>query len=465
MPESQGKMAGEYRLGRKLGEGGFGTVYEAEHPLLKRKAAVKVLHRAAGLNSDAVLRFVSEAQAANQVRNRHIVDVFSFGKLTDGRHFFVMDLLDGEPLDRFLKREGRLEPATVLQLLRPIASALDTAHAAGIVHRDLKPQNIFLAWEMNGETVPKLLDFGMAKLLGDSTVNTASGTPVGTPLYMSPEQARGESVDGRADIYALGVVCHELLTGRPPILGESTVAVLMAQIVQAPMRVSEACPDLSPELDLPVLAMLAKSAQERPATATLALDALEASLKGLGIAVPSGLPHLTRPTDSERMLRSDVWRDVLGEQTTQYEGSTPTKTRRLGRGKAIWAAALASGALGLYALRGTHEAQAPSAGAASQAVLASSLPGPRALPTNDSRAALTASAQEPSVAAAFPSSSGVAPPASASRQGAAKRAEDPSQKRPVAAHPSATGEHPAPAKGSAPAGASEAVPHDLESPF
>ena len=181
-----GSMAREYRLVRKLGEGGFGAVYEAEHPLLRRRAAVKVLHQVAGVDSDAVLRFISEAQAASHIKNRHIVDVFSFGKLPNGRHFYVMDLLDGDPLDRYLKRETRCGVVTTLQLLRPIAEALDAAHAAGVVHRDLKPQNIFLSWEAGGETVPKLLDFGMAKLLGDSVVNTVSGVPIGTPAKQYP---------------------------------------------------------------------------------------------------------------------------------------------------------------------------------------------------------------------------------------------------------------------------------------
>src|SRR5262245_47483806 len=123
-PDVAGRMAGEYRLMRKLGEGGFGAVYEAEHPVLRRRAAVKVLHQVAGVDSDAVLRFISEAQAANHVRSRHIVDVFSFGKLSNGRHFYVMDMLDGDPLDRFLRKNTRCDVATTLQLLRPIAEAL-----------------------------------------------------------------------------------------------------------------------------------------------------------------------------------------------------------------------------------------------------------------------------------------------------------------------------------------------------
>jgi serine/threonine-protein kinase len=285
-------MAGEYRLRRKLGEGGFGAVYEAEHPVLARRAAVKVLHEVAGRDSEAVLRFMSEAKAANQIRSRYIVDVFSFGQLPDGRHFFVMDLMDGEPLDRCLRRQVRFDVPTAVQLLRAIAEALDAAHAAGIVHRDLKPQNVFLARELNGETVPKLLDFGLAKLLGESTVHTLSGTPLGTPLYMSPEQARGEPVDGRSDVYSLGVLCHELLTGQPPIAGDSPVAVLMAQVLKPPPGVSQVCGDLSVELDGPILHMLEKVPSARPATAGAAVGELQQAAERAGHVVPPGLPHL-----------------------------------------------------------------------------------------------------------------------------------------------------------------------------
>jgi serine/threonine-protein kinase len=290
-------MAGEYRLTRKLGEGGFGAVYEAEHPLLRRRAAVKVLLQVAGMDSDAVLRFISEAQAANHIRSRHIVDVFSFGKLPNGRHFYVMDLLDGEPLDRFLRREKHCEVKTTLQLLRPIAEALDAAHAAGVVHRDLKPQNLFLAWEASGETVPKLLDFGMAKLLIESSVQTVSGVPIGTPLYMSPEQARGEKVDGRSDVYALGVLCHEMLTGKVPFTGESPLAVLVSHLTLPAPRASEVFPELPLELDEPILAMLHKEPSGRPATAGAAIAALVAAAERAGISVPAGMPHLPRPRE------------------------------------------------------------------------------------------------------------------------------------------------------------------------
>jgi eukaryotic-like serine/threonine-protein kinase len=310
-----GQMAGEYRLGRLIGEGGFGTVFEAEHPVLKRRAAVKVLHRVAARDSDALLRFVSEAQAVNQIRSRHIVDIFSFGKLSDGRHFYVMDLLDGEPLDRALRRIVRFDVATALQILRPIAEALDVAHAAGIVHRDLKPQNVFLSWESTGDVVPKLLDFGVAKLLGDSPVKTVSGTPIGTPLYMSPEQARGDKVDARSDVYALGVLFHELITGKHPVTADSTLGVLMAHIVQPPTRASSDCPELPPGIDDPLLRMLEKSPDARPATAGAALADIASSAESTGIELRAGLPRFERPP------ANSLDDDGLGHESTLAERS------------------------------------------------------------------------------------------------------------------------------------------------
>jgi hypothetical protein len=337
--EVVGRMAGEYRLMRKLGEGGFGAVYEAEHPVLRRRAAVKVLHQVAGMDSDAVLRFISEAQAANHIRSRHIVDVFSFGKLPNGRHFYVMDLLDGEPLDRFLRREQRCDLATTLQLLRPIAEALDAAHQAGVVHRDLKPQNIYLAWEPTGETVPKLLDFGMAKLLSESAVQTVSGVPVGTPLYMSPEQARGEKVDGRSDVYALGVLIHEMVTGRLPFTGESPLAVLVSHLTVAPPRASEVLPGLPTAVDEPILQMLHKEPSGRPASAGAAIAGLIAAAESAGCVVPAGMPHLQRP-EAPPSLSPAAFSPVYAAED---EGSADGRRRELGLGTTDPAAARKAG--------------------------------------------------------------------------------------------------------------------------
>lgn len=293
-PDLRGQMAGEYKILRRIGTGGFGTVYEAEHPVLKRKAAVKVLHDHRDKDSPAVLRFFAEAQAASQIRHRHMVDIFSFGKLANGRHFYVMDLLEGAPLDQFLKLKKTLDPSIAFPLLRPIAEALDALHAHGMVHRDVKPPNIFLAWESGDEVVPKLLDFGLVKLLSEAGVHTASGVPMGTPYYMSPEQCRGEKVDARSDVYAFGVICYELLTGAPPFTGDTPAAVLVAHVVQPPRRLSEARPDLPASLDEPILHMLAKDPAARPSSVRAALQELEQAARDAGLEVPEGLPHLPR---------------------------------------------------------------------------------------------------------------------------------------------------------------------------
>ncbi len=445
--EIAGVMAGEYRIGQKLGEGGFGAVYEAEHPLLKRRAAVKVLHRVAGKDSDAVLRFVAEAQAVNQIKNRHIIDIFSFGKLPDGRHFYVMDLLDGEPLDRYLARVGACDLTTTLQLLRPIAQALDAAHAAGIVHRDLKPQNIYLAWNEAGETVPKLLDFGMAKLLGDSPVHTVSGTPIGTPLYMSPEQARGDRVDGRSDVYALGVLCHELLTGELPIRGDTTLGVLMAHLVQPPPRVSEVRPELPAALDEPVLRMLEKKPEARPETAGAALESLFRVADGLGLVVPEGLPHLPPPAKAPP---SELPRDAAaaakaydaGLRTTEWDSARDAMVKSAGTGSQkrsvrwpLTALLLTLSALGFYFLARNSSRSSEAASKPATPSARSSVPAVAALRPSAEIAAPLVSASESS------------PPADVS---AAPAARAPVMKAPKRVPSSAP---------------HEGIPHDLESPF
>jgi serine/threonine-protein kinase len=429
-------MAGEYRLLRKLGEGGFGAVYEAEHPLLKRRAAVKVLHRVADEDSDAVLRFISEAQAVNQIRNRHIVDVFSFGKLSDGRHYYIMDLLDGLPLDRWLKQHGKVDVATALQLVTPIAEALDLAHGAGIVHRDLKPQNIFLAWDNTGETIPKLLDFGMAKLLGESPVRTVSGTPIGTPLYMSPEQARGEKVDHRSDVYALGVLCHELLTGQLLFTGDTTVAVLMAHIIQTPPAASEVESSLSPLLDAPLLRMLEKDPAKRPASAGEAVAALRKAAEQAGVSLNQGALRLPRPDPGVSGERLHEGTDTVLQDfaTTEPEGlaaatvSTTVRTPLWPFAVGLVAAGAALGFAVLRAPAGEPKAEPATSTRAAEPLPAAASPG-----------LLAPVASEPPALVAAPSSS-AAPPASV---------KAPAAKPTKAARP----------------GSPAHIPTDLENPF
>jgi eukaryotic-like serine/threonine-protein kinase len=281
-----GQRVGEYDIEAKIGEGGFGSVYRAVHPLIGKAAAIKVLNRQYSSNPQMVSRFIAEARAVNQIRNRNIIDIFAFGQLDDGRQYYVMELLDGTTLDAYIRQKHFLSPEEAIPIFRPLARAIDAAHAAGIAHRDLKPENIFLV-EDDGVVFPKLLDFGIAKLLGDTGHGhkTRTGAPLGTPYYMSPEQCRGKNIDHRTDIYSFGVVVHMVLTGKLPFEGEGTMDVLIKHVQAPPPPMSEARPGLSPLLDAPVLQMLAKSPDARPASLAEALEALSAAAREAGFDI------------------------------------------------------------------------------------------------------------------------------------------------------------------------------------
>jgi serine/threonine protein kinase len=292
-----GIQIGEYVVEGKIGAGGFGSVYRAVHPLIGKTAAIKVLNRQYSSNPQMVSRFIAEARAVNQIRNRNIIDIFSFGQLEDGRQYYVMELLDGVTFDSYLKQQGRLALEDAMPIFRGIARALGAAHAAGIAHRDLKPENVFLVMEDDGNIFPKLLDFGIAKLMGDSGLGhkTRTGSPMGTPHYMSPEQCRGRNVDQRTDIYSFGVLVFETLTGRLPFDGEDVMDVFLKHVNAPPPRVSEFCPDLPAALDAPVIHMLEKDPAKRPETLTLALDALAATAQSAGYAVASSARRQPEP--------------------------------------------------------------------------------------------------------------------------------------------------------------------------
>ncbi len=215
-------MVGDYLLEGRIGAGGMGIVFRAIQPIIRRPVAIKVLHPSWSGRADAVARFVREARTIHRVKHRGVPDVFTFGTLPNGLHYYVMELLEGEDLRARLKRLGRLPPATALRIATGVASILDAAHKAGIVHRDLKPENVFLAGdEATGDDFEvKLLDFGIAKLAPDSPdmdgLVTGGRSILGTPVYMSPEQCLGGAVDARSDIYSLGVLVYEMLAGAPP---------------------------------------------------------------------------------------------------------------------------------------------------------------------------------------------------------------------------------------------------------
>ncbi|MBL8620131.1 MAG: serine/threonine protein kinase [Myxococcales bacterium] len=283
-----GQTLGSYTIERELGRGGMGAVYLAVHTMLGRKAAVKLLRSELSRDPSTVQRFFTEARAASAIKHPSIVEIYDFGVAPDGAAYIVMELLDGESLATRLARLGRLPVATALVIARQIATALAAAHRAGIVHRDLKPDNAFLVADpevAGGERV-KLLDFGIAKLTGDGGVaHTTTGAIMGTPHYMSPEQCEGSrAVDHRADLYSLGCMLFQMISGRLPFEGDGVGGIIGMHLYVAPPALRTLAPDAPAAVEALVARLLAKDPAARPASA----DELAAQLGQLGAA--SGAP-------------------------------------------------------------------------------------------------------------------------------------------------------------------------------
>jgi serine/threonine-protein kinase len=265
-----GAMVGEYRVEQPLGEGGMASVFGAVHPLIGKRAAIKVMSPELSLDEAAVARFVREAQTVNRIGHPNIVDVFSFGQLADGRSYFVMEWLRGETLFDRLARARPLPLSDVIDILDQICDALEAAHDHGIVHRDLKPANVFLTTVKGRFDRVKLLDFGVAKLVQDDAPgNTAHDFVLGTPEYISPEQARGHDIDARADLYSLGVMAYEMVLGRRPFLCDNAADAIQMHLAATPPRPHILWPAIPPELEAVLVGLLAKDRRGRPSLATL----------------------------------------------------------------------------------------------------------------------------------------------------------------------------------------------------
>ncbi|HET9930527.1 MAG TPA: protein kinase, partial [Polyangiaceae bacterium] len=267
---------GRYRVLRLLGVGGIGLVYLCRHEALEKPVALKVLRPEYVLHEDLNARFLNEARAASAIKSPRIVDTLDVGTLPNGAPYFVMEYVDGETLASLLDREGHVELSTALAIARQLAEGLDAAHAAGVVHRDLKPENVFLAHTPEGLSA-KIFDFGIAKVARARKRLTYAGAVFGTPHYMSPEQARGEEVDARSDLYALGVMLFEMVTGRVPFDGEDPLAVMSQHVDRVPPLMSNITgTPLNADLEAIVARCLAKDPRHRYSSGAELLRDLEA---------------------------------------------------------------------------------------------------------------------------------------------------------------------------------------------
>ena len=266
-------LDGSYEVLRVIGEGGMGKVYEARHTRLHTKRfAVKLLHHELARQPEVVTRFQREAEAASVLTHPNVVGVYDVNTSADGRPYIVAELLHGEDLGSYLERRGKLPTVEAVHIVRQVCHALGAAHAHGIVHRDVKPENVFLA---GPSATVKVLDFGISKVAETSDGLTKTGTVMGTPDYMAPEQARGDRVDARADIYAVGAILYRALTGRKPFEGTDPMAILTAVLTQEPERPSTLEPSIPLSLELVVQRTMAKTPSER----FQSMEALEQSLE------------------------------------------------------------------------------------------------------------------------------------------------------------------------------------------
>ena len=307
---------GRYEVIEVLGEGGTGRVYKVRHTTLDRMFAMKLLRRDLAQDDELTARFIQEARATASVQHPNVVEITDFGKLQDGIPFLVTELLVGRTLGELIKTGGPVPPARAANILRQIASALAAAHAVGIVHRDLKPDNVFLidaTGRGGGQEEVRIVDFGAAKVVGASRV-TRDGIIFGTPHYMSPEQASGQPVDHRADIYSLGVIMYEMFTGKVPFEADTYMGVLTQHMFVKPVPPSQASVGAQTlgALEEVTLVCLAKKPEERYASMdklAVEIDRATASLD----AGSAGRRSRPRPRGAPFRRRGELarWRSTM----------------------------------------------------------------------------------------------------------------------------------------------------------
>ena len=297
-------IADRYHVVRKLGEGGMGQVYLAEHVKMGRKSAIKVMNPAMVHDPDAVARFNREAANASRITHPNVCAIYDFGETPEGLIYLAMEFVEGEPLTDVLERERALPASRAAAIFLQVADALQAAHDLGIVHRDLKPDNIMLARARDGSDVVKVVDFGIAKAVGgdDSQKVTKTGLVVGTPEFMSPEQLSGDKVDGRSDLYTLALVLFKMLTGKLPFAGETVQDTMVKRLTEDPATLAAVRADLAfpPGLQATLDAALRRSPADRYRSTTKFARDVAAVLgleRGGGVPLPPTRPDADGKTE------------------------------------------------------------------------------------------------------------------------------------------------------------------------
>jgi serine/threonine-protein kinase len=305
-------IADRYYIIKKLGEGGMGAVYLGEHVKMGRKSAIKVMNPGMAADPDAISRFNREASNASRISHPNVCQIYDFGETTEGVIYLAMEFIEGSALTDLIEKEGALPPARAGKILKQSADALASAHDLGIVHRDLKPDNIMIVPGRDGSDIVKVVDFGIAKAVaGDEAGQkvTKTGLVVGTPEYMSPEQLSGDKLDGRSDIYSLGLVFYRMLTGVLPFQADSAQETMIKRLTDEPMTLETARPDIvfPAKLQAVLDRALARLPSERYASATQFGKDAEAAVAGLAPAAAAaavGESAATQLMDPEAALKS-----------------------------------------------------------------------------------------------------------------------------------------------------------------
>jgi tRNA A-37 threonylcarbamoyl transferase component Bud32 len=396
------EVGGKYVIKRLLGEGANGSVYEGEHSQIGHRVAIKVVHPALAARDDIIARFQREARICGTIRNRHVGQVYDVGVLPDGAPYMVMELHEGRSLAQVLAIEGPLPIATVVDLARQLLLGLRAAHETSVVHRDVKPDNIMLVRESTGQTVVKLVDFGIGKSIQADIRErnvTREGAVVGSPDYMPPEQLRGEAVDHRADLYAMGVVLYEAVTGRVPFNAESLTELFVAILRDPVAPPRQYRPDCPPELEAVIMRALSREAGQRYASAADMERALELVQRSCVLPTGAGtLERLSQPPPAAQPQRRASTQGYALETERVRTAELQVPLQRPGERMALVAGAALLGAVGIaWGMRGSQDSAAPEHRVAPAAVAA--MPAQPVMPAVAQPAAQPSASAEPTAVA------------------------------------------------------------------